>query len=133
MKLIIDNNILFSLMNPSSTNSFLFANLDAVFFAPFFIIKEFDKYEKDCLKKSKLSKQEFKQRKEIVFSKINFVEFDYFKNLIQTAESFCPDVDDVFYFALALKLNIPLWSNDKKLKEQREVIVLDTRDVIEFF
>ena len=30
-----------------------------------------------------------------------------------------------------LKLNLPLWSNDRKLKEQDEVIVLNTKEIID--
>lgn len=131
MRLILDNNILFSLMKPDSMNSFLFENANSEFFAPSFIIEEFDKYEKECLRKSGLSKKEFGQWKKDIFSKINFVKFEYFKEMVKIARNFCPDEDDVFYFAICLKLNLPLWSNDKKLREQDKIVVLDTEDLIE--
>jgi len=132
MNLILDNNILFSIMNPNSMNSHIFESLfDSGIFAPHFIIDEFEKYEKECLKKSKLSKEEFYKRKKEVFSKINFINFTEFRKYIDTAKTFCPDENDVFYFALCLKLNLPLWSNDKKLKEQSEIIVLYTEDLID--
>lgn len=132
MNLILDNNILFSLMNPESMNSFIFHNLyETEFFAPYFIIEEFNKYEKECLRKSKLDKKKFAQRKKEIFSKVNFVKFSDFKKDVKNAEKFCPDENDVFYFALCLKLNLPLWSNDKKLKDQNRVIVLNTEDLID--
>ncbi|MBI2152065.1 hypothetical protein HYU21_05030 [Candidatus Woesearchaeota archaeon] len=34
------------------------------------------------------------------------------------------------YFALALKLNCALWSNDKKLREQSEVKVYNTYELV---
>ncbi len=132
MNLILDNNILFSLMNLRSMNSFIFNNLyGAEIFAPYFIVEEFNKYEKDCLKKSKLNKKDFNQRKKEIFSKINFIQFSEFKRYVKFAQEFCPDENDIFYFAICLKLNLPLWSNDRKLKEQDKVIVLDTRDLID--
>lgn len=42
-----------------------------------------------------------------------------------------PDKDDVDFVALALKLNLPLWSNDSRLKEQSLVKVLSTRELVE--
>jgi predicted nucleic acid-binding protein len=45
------------------------------------------------------------------------------------ARLFSPDPDDVAYFALALQLRCPLWSNDKRLKEQNEVHVLTTTEL----
>ena len=35
------------------------------------------------------------------------------------------------YFALALKLNCGLWSNDKELKKQSKVKILNTNEVYE--
>jgi len=40
-----------------------------------------------------------------------------------------PDPDDMAYFALALKLNCAIWSNDKKLKEQDKVKVYNTHEL----
>ena len=131
MMLIIDNNILFSLMNPKSMNALIFSNLDCDFFAPTFVIKEFNKYKNECLRKSGLSKKDFDSRKELIFSKINFVEYSEFKLLIKKSLEFSPDGDDAPYFALALKLECALWSNDKLLKNQNEVEVLSTKDILE--
>ena len=41
-----------------------------------------------------------------------------------------PDLKDVTYFSLALKLNGIIWSNDKKLKEQTMVKVVNTSELI---
>ena len=49
---------------------------------------------------------------------------------LEEAKKICPDRDDVPYFALALKFNIPIWSNDKKLKEQNKIKVYSTQDIL---
>ena len=59
MGIVLDNNILFSLMNPNSSNSLIFSFLNYEFFAPDFIMDEFHKYHDDCLKKSKISEKDF--------------------------------------------------------------------------
>ena len=40
------------------------------------------------------------------------------------------DKDDVDFIALALKLNLPIWSNDKDLKKQTLAKVYTTKEVI---
>ena len=52
----------------------------------------------------------------------------------ETAKTFSPDIDDTIYLALALNLAIPIWSNDKELKEKQNIIkVYDTSEVYDFF
>ena len=46
------------------------------------------------------------------------------------AEAICPDRSDIPFFALAMKMRIPIWSNDKKLKEQSEVVVYSTAELL---
>jgi len=48
---------------------------------------------------------------------------------VEKAEKLTPDLDDMTYFALALKLNCAIWSNDKKLKEQNKVEVYNTYEL----
>lgn len=118
-------------MKPDSGASLVFSVLKAEFIAPKFVLKEFYKYKEECLKKSKLSERDFEYRKDYVFSKIKFIELYEFKSFFKEAIKICKDKDDVPYFALALKLKLPLWSNDKELKKQDEVRVLSTKDLIE--
>ena len=133
MRLIIDNNILFSLMKPDSTNSHLFSIMKVEFLAPEFINNEFKKYEDECLLKSKLSKIDFIKRKKEIFDKIKFIKFSEYEELIKEAKSYTKDIDDAPYIALALKLGCSIWSNDKRLKEQSKIKVLSTEDIIEIF
>lgn len=137
MELIIDNNILFSLMKPDSMNSkiFLYLNIKfkCKFIAPQFLIWEFNKYESECLEKSILSKEEFKYRKQEIISKISFIDFIKYKEFLKEAVKISPDIDDAPYFALSLKTGIPLWSNDAILKKQDKIKVLSTKDIIEIF
>lgn len=133
MRLIIDNNILFSLMKPDSTSSHLFSIMKLEFLAPEFIKQEFKKYENECFLKSKLSKSEFLKRKKEILDKIKFIQFSEYKQFLEKAKTYVSDIDDSAYLALALKLECSIWSNDKGLKEQKKIKILSTRDIIEIF
>ncbi|HIH22695.1 TPA: hypothetical protein HA238_03135 [Candidatus Micrarchaeota archaeon] len=56
---------------------------------------------------------------------------DEYQEMMAFAEKITPDPKDVPYIALALKLKIPIWSNDRDLKEkQDEVKVYNTKDLL---
>ena len=52
------------------------------------------------------------------------------KEFFKEACKISPDSDDIEYFALALKLNCPIWSEDKALKKQSIVKVYSTSELI---
>ena len=83
MKIVLDNNILFSIMNPLSTNSYLFASIKAEFIAPEFIKAELEKYKEECLIKSKLSKHEFEIRQREVEKSIAFFKSSEYENFLE--------------------------------------------------
>jgi predicted nucleic acid-binding protein len=43
------------------------------------------------------------------------------------------DPKDINYVALAYKLNCPLWTNDKKLKNLQCIKVLSTEDLLKIY
>src|SRR3989339_129403 len=107
MKLVLDSNILFSLMNPNSTASFLFFSL-----------------------KSKLSLQEFKSRLKQIEESVRFINELEYKHFFKTAKKSISDEKDIDFLALALSTNSVIWSNDKHLKEQSLIPVLTTEELI---
>ena len=65
--------------------------------------------------------------------RIEFVPVEEFKDFLKEAELTCPDPDDIEYFALALKLNCPIWSEDIRLKKQSKVKVFSTSELLKKF
>lgn len=49
---------------------------------------------------------------------------------LREAKQLSPDPKDVQYFAAALRLNCPLWSEDKLLKRQERVKVVNTAELL---
>jgi len=131
MKLVLDNNILFSLMNPLSVSSYLFSYINAKFIAPEFIKSEFEKYKEVILSKSGLSEQEFEARRKEIEKSIEFIEESKYEKLLIKANTNLSDPKDLPYFALALSTSSAIWSNDSHLKKQRQVRVFTTKEIID--
>ena len=66
----------------------------------------------------------------ILREKINVIPNEETEKFISKAKNICPDENDVDYFALALKLNCSVWSNDKALKNQSYIEVCSTEELI---
>lgn len=131
MKLVLDNNILFSVMNPKSAASYLFSSLRAGFSAPEFIKSEFDEHKGDCLFKSKLSEHEFDMRQAEVENAIKFFKLSEYDDFFEASANALPDSDDADFVALALSIEAAIWSDDPHLKQQSLVKVYSTKELIE--
>ena len=129
MDLIIDANILFAALIKDSTTLDLMFSDNVHLFAPEFLLFEFLKHKEEILKKTKRTEKEFNELFIILESLIKIIPKEDFINFIKKAKEISPDEDDVSYFALALKLNIPIWSNDKKLKEQELIKIYSTEEI----
>ena len=130
MKLVLDNNILFSVMNPRSAASYLFSMLRSDFSAPEFIKLEFNEHKDDCLFKFKLSEHEFEMRQAEVENSIKFFKLSEYGDFLEISANALPDSDDADFLALALSLKAAIWSNDPHLKQQSLVKVYTTKELI---
>lgn len=126
---VIDTNILFAaLIKKSVTEKILFSS-QIILFAPKELFEEFLSYKEYLLKKTQRSTQDFFDILYRLQQKISVIEVQ--ENFILQALLFTPDKGDTAFFALALQLNIPLWSNDNALKEQKVVPVYATYDLLQ--
>lgn len=98
-------------------------------YSPEFALKEISKYKKEIMKKTKLEKKEFESKREELALFIEFVPLEKYKNFFSKLKN-VPDKDDIDFLALALKLECSLWSNDKALKKQGKVKVLETSEIL---
>ncbi len=131
MELAVDANIIISALisENGKTRDLIFLTKLSLF-APEFLLKEVEKYKELIIKKSGLNKESFEIAKSLIFSKIKLIPLFEFENFLPKAKEICPDEYDEEYFALAFKFNCPIWSNDKKLKEQNKVKVYNTIELI---
>ena len=133
MNIVIDANALFSLLIKHGKNTEIFFNLYFNIYTPEFLLQEFEKHKVELLSKTSRTEEEFEEIFEVAKQIIEFIPKEEIIQYFDEAERISPDPDDVMYFALALKLNCPIWSNDKKLKEQNKVKVYSTEDLIKEF
>ncbi len=130
MLLIIDANELFAAMiaRGVTLNLFFDRRLDLV--SPRFILEEYIKHKGDIVNRSGLNEEETLSFLLLLTPKIKLFEKEEISEFLKEAKEISPDSDDVEYFALALKLNCPIWSEDKLLKKQSKVKVYSTSDLL---
>lgn len=130
MKLVIDANVLVSAVirtEGKTCGLLLLRTLEL--HAPQFLLDEFEEHRQEILEKFRLTDMEFGIALGRLSSILNFVPISDFKESNLRAVEFAPDIDDIPYLALALHLNCPLWSNDKRLKKQARVQILSTHEL----
>lgn len=131
MDLVVDANIIFAaLIKDGATIEILLETNDHLF-APEFLFEEILKYKKELLIKTKRTSDEFDEIFNILEQKISIIPKEDYEPLLEKASEISPDQNDIVYFALALKINAAIWSNDKKLKEQNRVKVYSTKELLE--
>ncbi|MFH1152109.1 MAG: PIN domain-containing protein [Nanoarchaeota archaeon] len=134
MKLVVDTNVLVSFFRLNPVNKIISKSksLNLQLFSPEYTIEELKKNKQDILKYSKLNLEQFNLKLLELFTFVETIPKDSFKEFKSQAEQLIHEKDTPF-FALALKLNCPIWSNEPSFKEQSEVIVLSNKEVIELF
>lgn len=129
MNLIVDSNIIFTFFWKSSLAHDLFPKFNL--FLPEFALMELKKYEKEIIEKSGISKEEFTYLRNELCNLITFVPLEEYSSFLQESKNISSDTNDVNFFALALKLNCPIWSNDAVLKKQDIIIIFNSKEIIE--
>ncbi len=132
MDLVVDANILFaSLIKSSITSDILFED-NLHLYTPEFILEEFEKYKEFIKNKTERTGDEFDTFFSLLQRRITIVPSEEIEPFLEKAGKISPDVKDISYVALALKMNISIWSNDKKLKEKQDLVkVYSTEDLVE--
>lgn len=133
MDLVIDANILFSILIRNGKTEELLFEPDLHLFAPEFIFEEFDKYKLLILKKTNRTESNFNEIFEVIKKKIKTIPNEETDKYIAEAKKICPDENDADYFALAIKMRCAVWSNDKELKLQNKIQVYNTTELLGMF
>jgi len=129
VEFVVDCNCLFSAFRKFSLTRSLLFNPRLKLSSPRFALRELTKYRHVVMSKAKIDIGEFGLIERLLSTEVTFIPVTEFKEFLKEAASLCPDPDDVEYFALALKLKSPIWSNDKRLKKQFGVKVYTTSEV----
>ena len=130
MKLVVDANVLFSALIKQSKTLELLLHPFFELYSVEFIFQEFEKHKDKVLEKTYVSSEDFNEVFEKIKKIITFIKEEDLIEYLEEADLITPDPDDVIYFALALKLNCPIWSQDKKLKQQDKIKIYSTEELV---
>lgn len=130
MRFVVDTNVLFTFFWKGSFTKGLLVDQDLEFFAPEFALQEINMHRNEILEKTGISPEKFRESKRDMAIFVEFVPLEEYSKFLKQAAPI-PDKDDIDFVALALKLNLPIWSNDPHLKQQSQVKVFTTRELLE--
>lgn len=130
MEFVVDTNVLFTFFWEGSFTRKLLVKQELELFSPEFALEEINSHCDEILKKTGISLEEFKKLRKELAILVEFIPLEEYSSFMDKASAI-PDPDDVDFAALALKLNCPIWSNDKGLKQQSRVKVFSTSELIE--
>ncbi|CAD5244806.1 PIN domain-containing protein [Thermococcus camini] len=128
--LVVNTNVLFSFFGKSTTTRELIFLLSGRLISPKFAIEELYEHKNVIMKKARITPEDFESLISTLREHVMFVEEEFYAEFIPLALEITPDKDDVDFVALSLKINAPLWSNDKRLKEVDEIQVLTTKELL---
>jgi len=129
MRVVVDANVLFALAKHSSAANDIFSRFGLELVAPDFSMVELYKYREALEKKSENGP--FEEIMSTLKRKVTFVDVREYGLMLKTAQSLLPDIKDAAYLALALKLRLPIWSNDRHLSDQSVTLVFSTEELID--
>ncbi len=133
MQIVIDANVLIAILIRPGKPIDLFFDSNLHLFAPSLLFEELENNKDTILKKSRLTEDEFDWLCTILKHNIKIIPEEEFLHFREKADFICPDPKDLVYFALALHLQCPIWSNEKKLKQQNHIKVHATHELIHHF
>ena len=133
MLLVIDVNVVFSSLIRKGNPFKVFEANNVIkrfeFVAPEFLFTEIKNRFDKILEETELSKEELSEIISFIKEQVEFIPSSEF--LDKLPEAIKINFKDSPYLALALKLDCPIFSGDKKLKEQSLVKVLPPRQLLD--
>ncbi|MCB9263198.1 MAG: putative toxin-antitoxin system toxin component, PIN family [Flavobacteriales bacterium] len=121
MKIVVDTNIVFSAMLNQHGNicDLLLNSLDSfVFYSPSFVLEELDNHTNKLRRLTGYSEKELDYLCRILFTKVDLIDMETLqKKSWEKAIELTKNIDefDAPFVALAIELDAPLWTGDKKL------------------
>jgi len=121
LKIVVDTNIIFSgLLSPNGTISDLLLNSSGIldFYSPTYLLDELENHKEKLLKLTGYSEKELDFLQWNLFKKIDLIDLESIRESTwEKAIELTKNVDefDAPFIALALELESPLWTGDKKL------------------
>ena len=129
---IADTNILFSFFWENSFTKGILLDQEFNFFSPEHALIEINSHINEIKSKTGITEEKFKELRKDLAICVNFIPLEEYKEFLNESLNLLPKhTDDIDFIALALKLNLPIWSNDHHLKEQKKIKIYTTKELLE--
>jgi len=136
LNIVLDSNILFSaLIKDSLTRKMIILHTEILLF-PSVIFDEMEKHKGELLRKSEMNIEQFETLLEILLHNVQIIPTDILRPYKKKAYDLVKDIDPDDALIIACALAYPrsiLWSDDKKLKQQSIVTVVNTTEMYQLF
>ena len=129
MRLVCNANVLFAAILKDSATRRILTSPRVELHAPDLLRIEHKKFQNLLRTKTTASHEDVKAIADLLLRIITIHEPSI--DNLREAKKFSPDIDDAAYLALCLDLNLPLWSNDRRLKNQKRVCILTTKEIMQ--
>ncbi len=133
MNIILDSNILFSALIKDSITRKLILGYKGHFLFPSYIFDELQKHKVRLVDISGMSTDDFSILLQMLLSKVMIIPSEIIRGHKEEAYNLVKDIDpeDVIFIACALAFpHSILWSEDKRLKRQGKVKVMNTKEMM---
>jgi len=134
-KIVIDANILFSFFKKDSTRRKiieLMLDNECILVSPEFVIEELISDKDKIIRFSGIKNSEFFFIFSLLRKNIVTISKEEYASFFVEARKLSPHIKDVPYFALALNLDCPIWSDEKAFKQQSRIKILSTNKLLKF-
>ena len=132
MFLVVDANILFSFFNPDSSRRKIIESSSKLGFkliSPEFAFEELLNDKEKIQEYCKIDEIEFIIFFSLLEKRIESISKSEYDRFLSKAIELAPHIKDAPYFAPALLLNCPIWSDEKLFKRQDEVKIFNTKEL----
>jgi len=133
MELVVDTNELFSFFEEDPKIRRLILHPGIKLFSPDFAIEELDNLSDKIKSSAGINGTKHVFLLGIISGIVKIESKEEHAEFIGKAKTMISDIDDVPFLALALKLNIGIWSDDEHFKEQSEIEVFTTDELYKIF
>src|SRR3989338_8129284 len=130
LEVVVDANILFSALIKRGYLFDFILHCPFRLYTPAFVFMEIQKHILTIARKSDMSPAEADQTLNVLMRSLIVLPATEADVCREEALLITPDINDIHYLSLALKLQCPLWSEDRALKKQKRVKVYTTQEVL---
>ena len=132
-EIIVDANTLFSFFKPDSTRRHIFRELlkkECKFSSPDLLFNELESNKPKIIKFAHIDESDFSYLYRLLHNEIRTLSEESYSKFLPEANKISPHEKDIPYFALAIYLNCPLWSDEKAFKQQTKVKIFSTEELL---